>query len=66
MATRAVDVHAEVIDFDHGHWCNRCMLPTGFRFWVAVTIDYWMQMQVRPWCYQCQSGCHVILDADHT
>ena len=61
-------VHMEVVDHDHGHWCNGCQLATGLRIWVSVRHGDRMHLQTRLGCTEC-GGHHItevpVDDADH-
>lgn len=60
---RAVGVHIEHVDHTHGHWCNRCLLSTGLRVWVAVSHAGRMHLQEQLYCYQCE-GRYVTVSDD--
>lgn len=49
---RVVSVRVEYVDHQPGLWCNRCMLSTGMRLWVAVSHGPRMHLQERLWCYE--------------
>lgn len=63
MAMRVVSVGLELLDQDHGHWCNTCMLPSGHRFWVAVISPFGMHLQQRLWCDEHQGSRGVVVEA---
>jgi hypothetical protein len=50
-----VNVVAELLDHDHGHWCPTCLLSTGVRAWVAVRFGDRMHLQMRTHCTECGS-----------
>lgn len=68
MATRArqVSVHVEYLWHDEGHWCNTCMLGTGFRVWVAIHGPTGTHLQQRLWCYEHQGSRGIVLDTGGT
>lgn len=59
---RFVAVRTEAVAVDRGLWCMACMLPSGLRVWVAVSLDDQSHLQERLWCRDCQSGAHVVND----
>jgi Zn finger protein HypA/HybF involved in hydrogenase expression len=62
-----VGVVTELVDHDHGHWCNACMLATGIRAYVAIRVGTGrMSLQTRIYCTECGSrDIEVDPDARH-
>jgi hypothetical protein len=61
-----VVTNVEVLGHDHGHWCNRCLLSTGVRAHVAMTIGTHTRMSKALWCTECGSrDIEVDPDAHH-
>jgi hypothetical protein len=59
---RPVAVRVEPVAVERGLWCMRCMLSTGVRVWVAVSLGDQSHLQERLYCRECESGAHVIND----
>ncbi len=65
-SVRLVVTATEVVDHDHGHWCNRCLLATGIRVHVAMTIGDHTRMSTGLWCTECGSrDIEAVPDAHH-
>lgn len=56
-----VTVHSEVLGHRVGLWCNRCLLPSAVRAWVALTAGARTSLLVRDQCRDC--GSHDVDDA---
>ncbi|WP_364516340.1 hypothetical protein [Nocardioides sp. LML1-1-1.1] len=52
---RHVTVHVvvEPIETTGGHWCTRCLLPSGWLSWVTLRCADRMHLQLRAWCDEC-------------
>lgn len=47
---------------DGGHWCTVCLLPSGWRQWLAVRWETRMHLQQQIWCDDCGRRDTVVLD----
>lgn len=56
-----VRLGVEYLDHEAGHWCNTCLLSTGFRFWVVCRQNDRMDLRQRLHCYEC-GGHDITLD----
>ena len=54
-------VMVERLASQSGHWCARCALPSGWRFWFVVRLADQMHLQDRAWCDECDRGDAVVL-----
>ena len=52
---RVVSVRREMVDHDRGHWCRVCLLPTGLRAHIALTLQGRMMITQMVWCEDCGS-----------
>lgn len=60
MAMRISAVRVEELTRESGLWCNRCALPSGWLFTLAVSCGRRMHLQERRYCDECESGAHVV------
>lgn len=64
MAERVVlGFRTELVDHDHDHWCNTCMLGTGIRAVMAVILGERMHTQTSLWCLECGGRDVTVTDA---
>lgn len=53
---RVVAVSVELVEHVTGLWCDRCLLPSGYKATVAITQGGRMHLQDRLWCPQHGGG----------
>ena len=61
---RVTSVRREYVDHETQLWCNRCMLATGARLWIAWIAPNGMFLQERLWCYEHEGSDGVVTDGD--
>jgi hypothetical protein len=49
-------VTVEPVDYDFGGWCNRCLLPSGVRVTMMVTIGPSASLRTFDRCTDCLDG----------
>lgn len=47
--------YLELLDHEHGHWCNRCHRASGIRHIVTITTGAVMVMGIGVGCVICGS-----------
>jgi hypothetical protein len=53
MATRALLVSVEPVDYTYGGWCRECALPSGVRVVVMVGIGPSFHLRTFDRCGDC-------------
>lgn len=48
-------VSVEPLDYEHGGWCRRCLLPSGVRIITMVTIGPSSHLRTFDVCGDCKS-----------
>lgn len=65
-ATSTLHVHTEILGVEVGHWCNQCLLSTGFRVWYVNRIGTSMCLHSANGCTDCHHEDVTLTDDPRT
>lgn len=52
MRVRYTGVRVEYVDHEADLWCTKCLMHSGLRLWVAVSTEWYYELQARLWCVE--------------